>query len=126
MKITLNQMSAFGGKTAILTGQEPMREYKDGKATGNTVGMTFSVVAHGTNFTAYSVKVEGAKPLNFSDEEIAEACASLNPIFVTFEGFKGKVYSINNDTNASCTAKSVKVVSRDEALAELDLFGGDN
>lgn len=126
-KLNLKMEQVFGGNSAILIGQAPLKEYKDGKSTDNVIGMRFSVACFKNCFDTVTVKVEGAKALNFTDDEIAEACATLNPMFVTFDGFQGKPYSSNSGGIAlTCSAKTIRVISKDEALNELDVFGGDN
>ena len=96
-KLNLKMEQVFGGNSAILIGQAPLKEYKDGKSTDNVIEMSFS------------------------------ACATLNPMFVTFDGFQGKPYSSNSGGIAlTCSAKAIRVISKDEALNELDVFGGDN
>lgn len=122
---TLGANQVFGGEYAILTGQAPLKEYKDGKATDNVIGMKFSVSAFKNNFENVTVKVEGAKALDISDEEILQANATLQPIFVTLEGFQGKPYANNGGMQVSCSAKAVKIVPREEVMSDVDIFGGE-
>jgi hypothetical protein len=126
--MVLNAEQVLGSSVAILTAQRKLKEFKDGKSTEKIIGARFDVVSPIKCFDSFSVKIEGCELLNVSDEEIVECCATLNPIFVKFEGFKGKLYNgYNNSINVSCSAKNVTIVNREEAMSEIDkMLDGDN
>lgn len=120
-KISFTAEQVLGGDTAILTGQKPLYEYKDNKRTDNQIGMTYTVLAfqNGT-MESVNIKVEGAKVLDISDDEIIEANKSLTFIFVKFDSFVGKPYNNNNGCMAvSCSASGVEIVNKND----LDIFG---
>lgn len=110
--IELNEQQVLGSPTVLLVGQRELREYANGKPTDKIIGMRFDVVSPAKCYEKFSVKIEGAKPLNVTDEAIAEACATEAAIRVRFENFKGKIYSGLNNTgvNVSCSATNIIVV----------------
>lgn len=119
--ITLTAEQVLGGDTAILTGQKPLYEYKDNKRTDNQIGMTYTVLAfQNGSMETVNVKVENAKPIDISDDEIVEANKSLTFIFVKFDSFVGKAYnSFNGGMAISCSASGVEIVNKNG----IDVFG---
>lgn len=114
-ELTQNQL--FGCECAILKSQKKLSEYdKDGNATGNILGTTFTVLAYGNDMEEIPVKCEGVEFLDVSDDDIRKACASLTFIFVSFEGFAGKTYidKVTKKKKATAKATAVRIVNRDE------------
>lgn len=119
--VHFNDIQTFGCEIAILTGQQEQFKY-DGKVrTDERLGVSISVAAQGQCFAAYNVKIPNGQLLPVIDEEIADACATMRPIFVKFNGFKAKPYPKDNRIAFSCSAESVEIVTE----SDLDLFGGD-
>ena len=114
MKKSLNAEQMFGDNKVILVAQSELKEYVDGKSTDRVIGVKIKVSAPGACFENFNVKIEGGKFLNFTEEEIEEACATMNPIWVRFVGFQAKPYIMNNNICYSCSASSVEVVDEDE------------
>lgn len=108
-------------ENVILAGQRKQFKY-DGKVrTDEQQGVCISVAAQGQCFAAFNVKIPNGQLLPVTDEEIADACAAMKPIFVKFNGFKAKPYPKDNRIAFSCSAESVEIVTE----SDLDLFGGD-
>lgn len=113
--LTFSSEQVLGSDTAILVGQKPLYEYKDNKRTDNQIGMTYTVLAfQNGSMESVNVKVEGAKELNISEEELIEANKSLNFIFVRFTDFIGKPYNASSGLAVSCCAKSITIIERDD------------
>lgn len=119
--ILATEEQIFGGKVVILTGQSEQFEYVEGKKTENKIGIRLTVCAPAMNFKNFNVKIEGGKLLDFSEDDIKEACSSMKPIFIRLHGFKGKLYSMPNssDVLCSCSATGVEIVNEEE----FDLLG---
>lgn len=126
--IILNEQQVMGASIVCLTGQRHLKEYKDGKSTEKVLGVRFEVVSPAKCFANFSIKIEDGKLLDVTDTEIESACMGLNPIFVRFEGFRGKIYAgSNSSVNVSCSATGVSIVSQDEAMEYYEnlALGGD-
>lgn len=119
--VYFNELQLWESKAVILIGQQDQFKY-DGKVrTDERLGVSISVAAQGQCFAAYNVKIPNGQLLPVTDEEIADACATMRPIFVKFNGFKAKPYPKDNRIAFSCSAESVEIVTE----SDLDLFGGD-
>lgn len=119
--VYFNEIQLWRSETAILTAQQEQFKY-DGKVrTDERLGVSISVAAQGQCFAAFNVKITNGQLLPVTDEEIADACAAMRPIFVKFNGFKAKPYPKDNRIAFSCSAESVEIVTE----SDLDLFGGD-
>lgn len=119
--VTAEQM--FGTAIVILTAQTELYEYEGNKRTDKFIANRFTIVSPAKNFQTFNVKVEKGKLLKVSDDEIADACEAMKPIWVRFIDFKAKAYATDAKKVAfSCSAEGVEIVDENE----LDLFGGDN
>ncbi|MBQ6946363.1 MAG: hypothetical protein IJN43_18875 [Ruminococcus sp.] len=121
--ITLTAGQIFGTETVILTAQTEQYEYEGNKRTDKFIANRFTVVSPARNFQTFNVKVENGKLLKVSDDEIADACEAMKPIWVRFIGFRAKAYATDAKKVAySCSAEGVEIVDENE----LDLFGGES
>ena len=123
-EIVLTDEQIFGTKTVILTDQSEQFEYINGEKTEKLIGIRVSVVSPMRNFQTFNVKVEVARLMKLTDEEIDEACASMKPIWVRFTDFKAKPYASSNGKGIaySCSASDVEIVEADE----VGIFFEDN
>lgn len=97
---------------AILTNKSPAYPYdRDGKRQSDTPDKwRYTVALPGNYYTPITVSIETSMDLlaNITDEQIAEACASLDPVLVTFDNCFVSIYAIRGEQRMSATASGVK------------------
>ena len=101
-----------GMSYAILTGKKGIYTYLDNKRQSDTpTGWKLDVVLQGNCFSTLSIKINGsADPLpNISEAQIAEACATMKPIFVRFTDCVVSIYALDG-LKMSATASGVEIV----------------
>ncbi|MEG1160117.1 MAG: hypothetical protein RSD70_06995 [Acidaminococcaceae bacterium] len=91
---------------AILVSVADDNEYIDNKATGKKLGTKYTVVCPKNKYFSFTIKVAENTPI-ITQEEIDN---TDEPIWVTAEGFEGKLYRLRGDTDYSLTARAEKVV----------------
>ena len=92
----------------ILLGCKEWKEYVDGKATGNTIGIKANVGCPKNMYqTLEGIKIKGAK-MNFTNEQLREKGGQP----IVLKGLQGKFYRDNTgEYKLSCTADGFEVVS---------------
>lgn len=97
---------------AILINKSPAYPYnKDGTRQSDTPDKwRYTVALPGNCYTPITVSIETSTDLlaNITDEQIAEACASLDPVLVTFDNCFVSIYAIRGEQRMSATASGVK------------------
>ncbi len=104
----------FGLSWAILTGKAPSYLYsEDGKRQSDIPEKwRYTIALPGNCYNPLTVSIEGSVDslANVRDEDIANACASLQPILVSFTNCTVKVYTVNREQKMSATASGVELV----------------
>lgn len=98
-----------GAEWAILTGKSPYYTYQGGQKTSSEpTGWKIDVLLQGNCFSPLTVKLNQTNdPLpSVSQEMIETACASVEPIFVTFTNCVVTFYAIDH-LRMSATAEKV-------------------
>lgn len=99
---------------AILTNKSPAYPYnRDGTRQSDTPEKwRYTIALPGNHYTPLTVSVEGSTDslANITDEQIAEACASLQPILVAFNSCFVRVFSIRGEQRMTATASGVELV----------------
>ena len=96
----------------ILTGKTPVYQYENGKRISNTpISWRISVLLPGNCFSPISVKINtGDDPLiDITEDMIAEACATMKPIFVRFIDCSVSIYAIDG-LKMSASASAVEMI----------------
>ena len=99
---------------AILTNKSPAYPYnRDGTRQSDTPEKwRYTIALPGNRYTPLTVSIEGSADLlgNITDELIADACASLQPVLVTFEDCFVSIYTIKGEQRMTATASGIKLV----------------
>lgn len=101
-----------GSNNAILTAIEYMFAFKDGKKTDEKDGYKVVIVLYTNSYEKISVKLsklDASILERYSNNYIQERNSSLNPILVSFEGFKGKIYT-SNTGEPKISAKADRII----------------
>ena len=110
-KLPLKSLNG-GMDYSILTGKSPVYQYEGGKRVSDTpVAWRYSVLLPGNCFSAITVKIGTDKDFLYeiTDELIADACATMKPIFVRFTDCSVSVYAIDG-LKMSATASAVELI----------------
>lgn len=102
-----------GMEWAILTGKNSVYKYEGGKRVSDTpIAQRVNVLLPGNCFSAITVKISTSiDPLpEITDEMIADACASMKPIFVRFKDCFVSVYAMDG-LKMSATASAVELIN---------------
>lgn len=110
-KMTLTLSQVCGDRPLILTGVSPTFEYKDSKKTDNQIGVTYEVVAPSQGYEKLRVKVAD-KTMFITQAEIETMNEQSEDIFVSFENFEAKIYTINGETQVSAKASKIVIVDK--------------
>ena len=72
----------------------------------------YTIALPGNCYAPLTVSIEGSTDLlsNIADEQIAEACASLQPLLVTFDNCFVSIYTIKGEQRITATASNIKLV----------------
>lgn len=92
----------------ILTEVRPAYEYKDGQRTDKVIGLKVTVALEKNAYDTLTVTV--SNPVDALSTLLDKAEA---PVYVDFEGFTARIYTINGRTDVSAKADSVHVVTVD-------------
>lgn len=99
---------------AILTSKSPAYPYnKDGARQSDTPEKwRYTVALPGNSYTPLTVSIEGSADLlgNITAEQIAEACASLQPFLVTFTNCFVSIFTIKGEQRMTATASGIELV----------------
>lgn len=106
--LVLTMVQVFGDTKAILIATSDDVEYVDGKSTGRVRGTKYDVVCPAMRYMGVTVKVP--LPAVISQEQIDSAASTGTQIWITFEGFKGRLYIMDGNLGLSCKADSASVV----------------
>lgn len=97
----------------ILTAKSAVHQYEGGKRVSDTpIAQRFNVILPGNCFSSITVKISTSiDPLpEITDEIIADACASMKPIFVRFKDCFVSVYAMDG-LKMSATASAVELIN---------------
>ena len=111
--IELHQENFTKGGQMILTEVRLAYEYKDRKRTDKVIGLKVTVVLEKNSYDTLTVTV--ANPVDTLSVLLEKAEA---PVYVDFEGFTARIYTIDGRSDVSAKADSVHVVTAD--LLEID------
>lgn len=98
---------------AILTNKSPAYPYKDGTRQSDTPEKwRYTIALPGNCYSPLTVSIDGSVDslANIPDTQIAEACASLQPILVTFGNCFVSIFTIKGEQRMSATASGVELV----------------
>ena len=99
---------------AILTNKSPGYPYnRDGTRQSDTPDKwRYTIALPGNCYAPLTVSIVGSTDLlsNIADEQIAEACASLQPLLVTFDNCFVSIYTIKGEQRITATASNIKLV----------------
>ena len=114
-KLPLIPYEAINGSLdwAVLVGKRPIYPYEDKKRTSDTPDrVRYDVLLPGNCFTTLGVSIPGNVDAlaAITDEQIAEACATLRPLLARFTNCTVKVYTINGEQRMSATASGIELV----------------
>lgn len=102
-----------GFSEVILTQRAPVYPYKDKKRISDIPERWRYIIAlPGYSYTPLTVSVDGSVDAlaNIRDEDIADACASLQPILVSFTNCYVRIFTINNEQRMTATASGIELV----------------
>ena len=106
--LALTMPQVLGADSAILTDVSADMEYIDGKATGKQHGIKYTVVCPGAKYLEIVVKVPDMVPV--ITQEVLDS--SKEPVLVTFEGFVGHIYAVNENMGLTCRADRAILLSK--------------
>ena len=99
---------------AILTSKSPGYPYnKEGTRQSDTPEKwRYGVALPGNRYTPLTISIEGSTDFlsNITDEQIAEACASLQPFLVRFDNCYVSIFTIKGEQRMTATASGVELV----------------
>ena len=98
---------------AILTNKAPSYPFLDGKRLSEIPEKwRYSVALPGNCYYPLTVSIEGNTDFlaNVTDEQIADACASLQPILVTFSNCYVRIFTIKGEQRMTATASGIELV----------------
>lgn len=101
------QCFTMGGRM-ILTDVRQAYEYKNGERTNKLIGLKVTVAMEKNGYETLTVTVSDPE-----DRLSALLEKSESPIYVDFEGFSARLYSMNGRTDVSAKADSVHIVTDD-------------
>lgn len=106
--IKLNKENLTNGGGMILTEVRTAYEYKDGQRTDKVIGLKVTVALEKNVYDTLTVTV--SNPVDALSALLDKAETS---IYVDFEGFTARIYTMNGRTDVSAKADSVYVVTED-------------
>ena len=110
--IVLTMVQVFGDDKAILTSVADDLEYgSDNKPTGRVLGTRYGVVCPKRKYAALTVKVPGLPPVITQ----AEIDNSEDPIWISFDSYVGKIFSMNGEIGISSKADKAMLVPAPKA-----------
>lgn len=115
--LVLTMIQVLGDDKAILVGVGDDMEYVNDKATGKRLGTKYTVVCPKAMYATVTVKVPDAVPIA-TQEALAVAATTDTPMWVTFEGFKGRLYAMRGEVGLTCRADKAVVVAPAPAKKE--------
>lgn len=96
-----------GEEKAILISISEDKEYdSNNKPTGKIIGTKYSVVCPKRQYATVTVKVPDLVPV-ITQEALDGAD---NPVWITFDGFSGRLYQMNGDIGITCRAEKAILV----------------
>lgn len=106
--IVLTMLQVMGGTTGILTEVAEDLEYdkNTNRPTGKSNGTKYSVACPARQYMTINVKVPSGPIITKEELE-----AATEPIYITFEGFEGRFYNIDNNIGLSCRADKAAIVA---------------
>lgn len=112
--LVLTKAQVLGDDKAILVSVSDDMEYVNDKPTGKRLGTKYSVVCPKAKFMAVTVKVPDAVPA-VTQEALDAAAATDTPIWITFEGFSGRLYTMHGEVGVTCKADKAVLVTGTKA-----------
>lgn len=111
--VNLNKESLTNDGGMILTEVRHAYQYKDGQRTDTVVGLKVTVALEKNHYDTLTVTVAGQMDTLSSVLKKAEG-----PVYVDFDGFTARLYTMNGRTDVSAKADGVHVVAN--ATTEID------
>lgn len=105
--LTLAMVQVLGDTKAILVSVSDDVEYgEDSKPTGKVLGVKYGVVCPAVRYMPLTVKVPTLAPI-ITQEQID---ATAEPIWITFDGFIGRLYQMRGELGITCKADKAILV----------------
>lgn len=99
--LTLTMVQVLGDTKAILVSISDDVEYgDDNKPTGKVLGVKYGIVCPAIRYMPLTVKVPALAPI-ITQEQID---ATSDPIWISFEGFVGRLYQMRGELGLTCKA----------------------
>lgn len=113
--IILDMQQALGADSGILSRVIENYAYENGKRTDKKRGYKVEIVCPCNHFEKISVKMENLTAIPITQTEIDEKNACGSFIYVTFEGFAGKLWQDSSrQVRISATADEIVFLEEDE------------
>lgn len=107
--LILSMVQVLGDTKAILVAVSDDIEYVAGKATDKVIGTKYEVVCPSMKYMTATIKVPSSAIIR--QDQIDAAASAGTQIWVTFEGFAGRLYQMNGELGVSCKAEKATIVS---------------
>ena len=105
--LVLTMAQVLGDTKAILVSVSDDVEYgDDNKPTGKVLGVKYGVVCPAVRYMPLTVKVPALAPI-ITQEQID---AATDPIWITFDGFVGRLYQMRGELGITCKADKATLV----------------
>lgn len=112
--IVMTMEQILGSDRAILAQIMDNYEYQNGKRTDKKIGHKYEVSCHCNNFEKIVVKVNNLIAFPITQEELNERNSQEDFVYVTFEGFEGKLWQDSSrQIKISATAEKIILVGED-------------
>ena len=105
--LTLTMVQVLGDTKAILISSSDDVEYgEDNRPTGRVLGVKYGIVCPAVRYMPLTVKVPALAPI-ITQEQID---AATEPIWITFDGFVGRLYQMRGELGITCKADKAILV----------------
>ena len=107
--LVLTMVQVLGDTKAILVSVSDDVEYgEDNKPTGKVLGVKYGIVCPAVRYMPLTVKVPALAPI-VTQEQID---AATDPIWITFDGFTGRLYQMRGELGITCKADKAIQIGR--------------
>lgn len=105
--LVLTMVQVLGDTKAILVSVSDDVEYgENNKPTGKVLGVKYGVVCPAVRYMPLTVKVPTLAPIITQDQ----IDAATDPIWITFDGFVGRLYLMRGELGITCKADKTTLV----------------
>lgn len=106
--LVVTMVQLFGDEKVILTAVGEDREYdKNNNATDKVLGTKYTVACPKRQYETVAVKVPNSVPI-ITQEALDNA---EGPVWITFEGFAGRIYQMDGKVGVTCKADKAVLVT---------------